>query len=168
MPPKRRQKRRTPNTTGTRNLAGWGVNENERPKNLSNRTSEEHQFLQLNTTMMNCSISQSTKVISWDLDNVYFDSQGEVAVHSMTLFSEKSVSDYYITVQSNIIEEDPWNSDGIICCMICSTGSSYAQFTAKSMQFYKIDCARPRHLAFKLNGIHLKDIKFAQIVLAIR
>ena len=127
-----------------------------------------HRFLQLNTTMTNCSINQLTKTISWDIDNIYFDSHGEIAVHSLILFSEESNSDHFITLQSNMVEEDPWNPDGILCCTVCKSGSSYTNFTATSHQFYKIDCARPRHLAFQFGGSHPKEIKFAQIVLAIK
>lgn len=122
-------------------------------------------FLQLNTLMQNVTFTSNT--IEWEIPNLQLDSNGFVALSSMTCDRLTSTSEKKaIIVKSNLIERDLFNSDGVLICF--PSESTSLTYFSNSLEFWKLDCSRPRTLIFQFDGIDVSSLTFVNIVLVLQ
>ena len=102
-------------------------------------------------------------VNNWD-HNVSLE---EMAISSCLIhFGETKGKMMPIVISCSLVEENYANYDGIICSGV-SEFKNYS-FRAQNLEFWKLDCSRPRTVLFTLRGIDAKTVKFAHITLALR
>lgn len=66
----------------------------------------------------------------------------------------------------SLVDEDFENYDGTICVGVSEFKNFH--FQSANLEFWRLDCSRPRKIVFALRGVSANTIKFANITLALR
>lgn len=99
----------------------------------------------------------------WQSDNTLV----EFALSSCLIhFSQTKGKQMPINLSCSLADENYANYDGTICSGI-SDFKNFA-FQASNLEFWKLDCSRPRTVLFTLRGLSASDVKFCHITLALR
>ena len=105
--------------------------------------------------------------IQWEIRSIQLDSNGYVALSSIIMdFSHKTDNMVPLIIKSNLIEKDMFNSEGIIAAFP-SKIKSVSHFS-NNLEFWKLDCSRPRNFIFTFEGLDVTSLSFINIVLALQ
>lgn len=66
----------------------------------------------------------------------------------------------------SLADENYANYDGTVCVGV-SEFKNFS-FQSQNLEFWRLDCSRPRKVVFALRGVSAEDVKFANITLALR
>ena len=95
------------------------------------------------------------------------DALTEFALSSCLIhFAQTKGKQMPINLSCSLADENYANYDGTICAGV-SEFKNFS-FQASNLEFWKLDCSRPRTVLFTLRGISASDVKFCHITLALR
>ena len=105
--------------------------------------------------------------LCWIINNWNQDGEfKEVAISSCLIhFGETKGKMMPIVISCSLADENYANYDGTICSGVSEFKNF--EFRAQNLEFWKLDCSRPRMVLFTLRGIDAKTVKFAHITLAL-
>lgn len=106
--------------------------------------------------------------LCWSVSHWRTDSESTEYALSSCLFHFSSTKGKQIPIvlSCSLTDENYANYDGTICSGV----SEFKNFAYRSpnLEFWKLDCSRPRAVMFALRGIDAKSVKYAHITLALR
>ena len=122
-------------------------------------------YLQLNSLMPDTVITKNS--IQWEIRSIQLDSNGYIALSSIVMdFSDKTDNSAPIIIKSNLIERDMFNSEGVLTAF--PSNMENVSYFSKNLEFWKLDCSRPRNFIFTLEGLDVTSLSFVNIVLALQ
>lgn len=105
--------------------------------------------------------------LCWTTCNWQSDSFTEFALSSCLIhFTQTNGKQMPVNLSCSLADENYANYDGTICAGVSDFKNF--KFQATNMEFWKLDCSRPRTVLFALRGISAKTVKFCHITLALR
>ena len=101
-------------------------------------------------------------VAPWTLD----EDITEIALSSCFIFFDKIGSYKPIVLSCSLVDANYANFDGIIACGLPKSKALVQK--PSTLEFWKMDCSRPRTVTFSLKGIDAQTIKHINITLALK
>lgn len=102
----------------------------------------------------------------WNVSSWTLEDFEEVALSSCFIFFDKIASYKPIILTCSLVDADYANYDGVL-----TAGVSKAKcfvIDSNTLEFWKIDCSRPRTVMFTLKGMDAQNIKHINITLALK
>ena len=105
--------------------------------------------------------------LCWSIENWHPESLESFALSSCLIhFKSTNGKQMPMRISCNLADENYANYDGTICSGVCDFKNF--SFRSTNLEFWKIDCARPRTVVFTLRGIEASTVKFCHFTLALR
>ena len=123
-------------------------------------------FLSLTTESPNFRIEGENLV--WTISNQIFENNiTEIAVASCLFhFSDIHGRQNPMILTCSLVDENYCNYNGIIVAGVSEF--KFFSFYSKILEFWRLDCSRPRKVVFTLRRVAADKIKFANITLALQ
>ena len=101
----------------------------------------------------------------WETPFLNLDNSSRFALSSITLaLSNHRAQRNPVIMTTNLMDADQTNPSGIIS--IYQIRQNYVNFNTRNLEFWQIDCNRPRQIIFKFENLKVSDISYISIVLA--
>ena len=125
-------------------------------------------YLQLNTDMPNYRQRGKYEFI-WEIPSLFLNSGERIALSSCCVSLKPTAPEVTRAVKMylNVIEEDIYNSDGMIAAARFNKGKLIS--SRQILEFWKVDSGRPRDISIRfdaLDTLDVTDIQFARFVFA--
>ena len=103
----------------------------------------------------------------WTVSNQIFDEQTqEIALSSCLIqFTDMRWKQNLMVLSCSLVDENYLNYNGTIAAGV--TDNKFFAFQSNVLEFWRLDCSRPRKVIFALQGVSAEKIKFANITLAL-
>ena len=125
-------------------------------------------YIQINTDMATFQMNEMINSLNWEIPSLQFNPSGRIALSSAYIQTrlDGETDTYYVKMFLNVIEEDSFNSDGLIAAVRIHKGNG--QLVKQTHEFWNLDSARPRIISLRLSeNLKVTNIDFAYFVLAI-
>ena len=104
----------------------------------------------------------------WSVANFSLGNDVREFAVSSCLFNFKTTNGSHLpmVLSCSLADENEYNYDGKVCVGISEFKNFW--FQAANLEFWRLDCSRPRTVMFALRGVNAETIKFANITLTLR
>lgn len=122
-------------------------------------------FLRLSSEDSSYFTMNGQNYVAWETPNLNLDNSSRFALSSVVISTiNHHVQRNPIIISTSLMDADHWNRSGVIS--VCHLRQNYYKYNANTLEFWQIDCNRPRQIIFKLKNISISELVYLSFVLA--
>ena len=123
-------------------------------------------FLNLSSNDSHFAKIQDSNCLIWDISNLYLAKSSRFALSTVMMITSNHKIRWLdpLIVSTNLMDADHTNPSGVI--FTSSLHKNSLKYHSNILEFWNVDCRRPRQIIFKFQGVLVTEIKFFNIIIA--